>query len=54
MDRALENCSKTSATVKNPCLESAKNQLYDDRHETGDIKFIIGCEEIHAHQIITK
>lgn len=44
MNLTLEKSSKPLFVRKNPYLKS-----YEQRHETGDIKFIIESEEIHAH-----
>lgn len=52
MNPTLEICSKTSTVLKNLCLKSTLDQLYDQRHETGDIKFVIGSKEIPAHRCV--
>lgn len=36
--------------MKNPRQRSTMDKLYEQRHETGDIKFVIESEEISAHR----
>lgn len=53
MNSTLKECSKLSIVRKNPCLKSERDKnLYEQRHETGDIKFIIDAQEIHAHRCL--
>lgn len=53
MASTINDRSKLSMIRKNPCLktELLKN-LYEQRAETGDIKFIIEAQEIHAHRCV--
>lgn len=53
MNSTLKECSKLSIVRKNPCLKSERDKnLYEQRHETGDIKFIIDAHEIQAHRCL--
>lgn len=53
MNAPLKNTSKQSIVCQNPCLKSERDKnLYEQRHETGDIKFIIEAHEIHAHRCL--
>lgn len=38
--------SLTSATRKNQSLKSTTEKMYEQRHETGDNKFVVSSEEI--------
>lgn len=50
---ALKETSQSSIVRKNPCTKSERDRnLYEQRHETGDIKFIVEEQEIHAHRCI--
>lgn len=48
MNQQIRSCSKPSAAVESS-LQSTMEKLYNTRNTTGDIKFIIDGEEIHAH-----
>lgn len=48
----MHPCSKPSAVRKNPYLTSVMLKLYADRKKTGDVKFIIDAEVIHAHRCV--
>lgn len=52
MDRKLASCSKPSAVLKNLCLKSTMEKLFEKRSQTGDIKFVIDGEVIHAHRCV--
>lgn len=46
------NSSSTTKTIENPCIKQAKRQLYKDRIDTGDVKFIVESKEIWAHRSV--
>lgn len=48
----LDYRTKASNVRKNPCLLEAKKKLYADRSKTGDVKFLVGSEVIHAHRCV--
>lgn len=52
MEFTLRPCSITSFVQKNPCVKPMGAKLYEQRNETGDIKFIVGLEEILAHRCV--
>lgn len=52
MDRKWEKFSKPSHIQYNPCVGWAREKLYTDREKTGDIKFMVGSEVIHAHRCV--
>lgn len=51
-ESTLDGRTKPSNIRKNPCLKEAMDSLYADRDATGDIKFLIGTEVIHAHRCV--
>lgn len=50
MSRTLD--FQTPCVRENPCQKSTMNKLYEQRHETGDIKFLIDSAVIPAHRNI--
>lgn len=51
-ESTLDYRTKASNVRKNPCLQEANYKLYEDRNKTGDIKFSVGSEVIHAHRCV--
>lgn len=52
MDQMLKKCSDSSLVRVNPLMKSTMVKMYQERHETGDIKFIVGSEQIPAHRSV--
>lgn len=49
----LKEATTPSMVRPNPCLKTDRNKnLYEQRHETGDIKFVVDAHEIDAHRCL--